>query len=320
MKISRELKTGVVSVVIIAISIWGYNFLKGQNLFKNTSRTYFAEYNDIKGLNTASAVTINGYQVGKVVGIEFNENLEKRGTLVVEFGVENDFKFSKESVARIYSASLMGGMSLAIDPSYDGENAVSGDYLRGHVESDMLSSLSEELGPLQAKLESVIVNADSLLVGLNQVLDKNSRENLRKTFESLNKTMNNFEQVSESLDGLLVDNKEKLDNSLNNLEVMTDNFAKLSDSLANANLGQTIAKLETTITSLNSILGGLENGEGSIGKLLKDDGLYINLENASKELEELLREVKEHPKRYTNFSLFEKKDKGYQPKEEVEKQ
>ena len=79
MKISRELKTGVVSVVIIAAFIWGYNYMKGQNLFENTSRTYFAEYNDIKGLNTASSVTINGYQVGKVVSIEFNENPEKRG-------------------------------------------------------------------------------------------------------------------------------------------------------------------------------------------------------------------------------------------------
>ena len=320
MKISRELKTGVVSVVIIAAFIWGYNYMKGQNLFENTSRTYFAEYSDIKGLNTASAVTINGYQVGKVVSIEFNENPEKRGTLVVEFGVENDFEFSKESVARIYSASIMGGMSLAIDPSYDGENAVSGDYLRGHVESDMLSSLSDELGPLQKKLESVIVNADSLLVGLNQVLDQKSRENLRKTFASLNETMENFEQVSLSLDGLVDDNKEKLDSSLSNIETITDNFEKLSDSLANANLGQTITKLETTVTSLNSILDGLENGEGSVGKLLKDDGLYINLENASKELEELLREVKEHPKRFVHLSVFGKKDKGYQPKEEVEKQ
>ena len=320
MKLSRELKTGVVSVAIIAAFIWGYNFMKGQNLFETSNRTYFAEYNDIQGLNTASIVTINGFNVGKVVNIKFDKDPEKRGVLIVEFGVDSDFKFSKNSVAKIYSASLMGGKYLAIVPSYEGEDAVSGDFLRGDVESDMLASLSDELGPLQAKLESVIVNADSLLVGLNQVLDQNSRENLRKTFENLNETMDNFAQVSSSLDGLIDDNKEKLDNSLSNLEVMTDNFAKLSDSLANANLGQTIAKLETTVTSLNSILDGLENGEGTIGKLLKDDGLYINLENASKELEELLHEVKMHPKRFTNFSLFEKKDKGYQPVEKTEKE
>lgn len=320
MKISREIKTGVISIVIIAVAIWGYNYMKGQNLFDKSSRTYFAEYNDIQGLNTASAVTINGFKIGKVENIKFNDDPEKRGTLIVEFGVDSDFEFSKNSVAKIYSASLMGGKSLAIVPSYDGENAVSGDYLRGDVEPEMIAALSEELGPLQLKLESVIVNADSLLVGLNQVLDQQSRENLRLTFESLNETMDNFSKVSASLDRLIDDNKEKLDTSLSNLEVMTTNFAKLSDSLVNANLGATFAKLETTVTSLNSILDGLENGEGSIGKLLKDDGLYINLENASKELEELLREVKEHPKRYTNFSLFEKKDKGYKPNEATEKE
>ncbi len=316
MKLSRELKTGVISVIIIAVFVWGFNYMKGENLFNSASRTYFAEYNDIQGLNTASAVTINGFQVGKVVNVEFNQSPEKRGTLIVEFGVDSDFKFSKNSVARIYSASLMGGKSMAIIPSYDGENAVSGDFLRGDVEPDMLASLSDKLIPLQAKIESVIVNADSLLLGLNQVLDKNSRANLRKTFASLNETMDNFEQVSASLQSLLDENKEKFDNSLGNLEVMTDNFAKLSDSLVNANLGQTMLKLEETVTSLNSILEGVDKGEGSIGKLLKDDSLYINLENASKEMEELLREMKEHPKRFVHFSMFGKKDKGYQSAEE----
>lgn len=320
MKMSREIKTGIISVAIIAAFIWSYNYMKGQNLFNSSSRTYFAEYSDIQGLNTASSVTINGYKVGKVVDVQFNSNPEKRGMLVVEFGVDNDFKFSKNSVAQIYSASLMGGKSLAIIPSYDGEDAISGDFLRGDVESDMLASLSEELGPLQLKLESVLVNADSLLVGFNQVLDQKSRENLRKTFENLNETMANFAQVSSSLNGLIDDNKEKLDISLSNLEMMTNNFANLSDSLANANLGATMVKLGTMVTSLNTILDGLEKGDGSIGKLLKDDGLYINLENASKELEELLREVKEHPKRFVHLSVFGKKEKGYKPNEETKKE
>jgi len=316
MKLSRELKTGVISVAIIALFIWGYNFMKGENLFDGASRTYFAEYNDIQGLNTASAVTINGFKVGKVIAIKFNEDTSKRGTLVVEFGVDNDFEFSKNSVAKIYSASLMGGQSLAIVPSYEGETAISGDFLRGTVESDMVSSLKNQLGPLQSKLESVIVNADSLLVGFNQILDKKSRESLHKAIASLDKTMNNFEQVSSSLDQLLDDNKGKLDTSLSNLAVMTDNFAKISDSLSNANLGQTMAKLETTVTSLNAVLGKIEKGEGTVGKLMNDEALYTNLENASKELEELLREVKEHPSRFVHLSLFGKKDKGYQPNEE----
>ena len=102
---SREFKTGLVVIVIAAVFVWGYSYLKGHNLFEGASHSYFTEYNNVQGLNTASMVTINGYEVGKVVDISFNDDLNKRGQLVVEFTVENDFQFSKNSVAKIYSAS-----------------------------------------------------------------------------------------------------------------------------------------------------------------------------------------------------------------------
>lgn len=313
MKISRELKTGVVAIAIIALFIWGYNFMKGQNLFDSSPRTYFVEYKNVQGLNTASTVTINGLQVGKVVDITFDP--QKKGTLIVEFGVNNDFKFTKNSTAKIYSASLMGGKSLAVVPSYEGENAVSGDYLKGEIESDIFSSVGEKLNPLQAKLESVIVSADSVLLGLNQTLDADARRNLRQTFSNLNTTVANFKNSSVSLDQLLAENKDKLGESLSNVEIATDNFAKLSDSLVNANLGQTIKRLQSTIASFDNVIAGIDRGEGSIGKLMKDEGLYNNLENASKEMEELLREMKLNPKRFVHFSLFGKKAKEYNSKE-----
>jgi len=316
MKISRELKTGIVAIIIIAAFIWGYNFMKGQNLFNTSPRTYFAEFNNVQGLNTASAVTVNGMQVGKVVDITFNENASKRGQLIVEFGVENDFKFSKNTIVKIYSASLMGGKSLAIVPSYEGENALSGAFLKGEIESDIFASVGDILNPLQAKLESVIVNADSLLLGLNQTIDKDTRRNIRSTISNLNTTVSNFKKSSISLDELLSENKDKLGTSLANVEIATENFAKISDSLVNANLSQTITKLKSTISNFDNILAGIDRGEGSIGKLMKDEALYSNLENASKELEELLREMKENPKRFVHFSLFGKKEKEYNPNEE----
>ncbi len=316
MKITRELKTGVVSIAIIAITIWGYNFMKGKNLFNAPPRTYFAEYDNVQGLNTASAVTINGLNVGKVVNIAFDEDPNKKGKLVVEFGVDNSFQFSKNSIAKIYSSSLMGGKSLAIVPSYEGENAVSGDFLKGMIESDMFSSVSEKLNPLQAKLENVIVNADSLMLGLNQTLNTDTRKNLRQIVANLNTTVTNFRKSSASLDALLVENKDKLDASLANVTVVTDNFAKLSDSLVKVDLGQTIKKLQSTLSSFDAIIKGINDGEGSVGKLMKDDGLYTNLENASKEMEELLREMKLHPKRFVHFSLFGKKAKEYNPKQD----
>ncbi len=317
MKITREVKTGVVAVLIIALFIWGFNFLKGFNLFDAPSKTYLSEYNNVQGLNTSSVVTINGVDVGKVISINFNNAPEKRGQLIVEFSVETDFEFSKNSIAKIYSASLMGGKSLAIVPSYEGEMAKPGDFLQGQIESDIFSSVTEKLNPLQAKVENVIVSADSLMTGLTDVLNTKSRNNLKSSIQQLNETMLNFKNISESVDKLVKDNEIKLGNTLENAELMTSNLAKLSDTLVKANLGLTIKNLETTVNNLNKILAGVEAGEGTLGKLLNDEEMYHNLTNSSKELEELLREMKLNPKRFVHFSVFGKKDKGYKPEEEL---
>ena len=311
MKITREVKTGIVTVSVIALFIWGFNFMKGLNLFDGPSKTYLTEYNNVQGLNTASVVTINGVEVGKVVSIKFNKEPEKRGQLIVEFSVETDFEFSKKSIAKIYSASLMGGKSLAIVPSYEGEMANPGDFLQGQIESDIFSSVTEKLNPLQAKVENVIVSADSLMTGLTDILDTKSRNNLKKSISELNETISNFKNISESVDQLILDNEEKLGKTLASADVTMKNLSKLSDTLVNANLGVTIQNIETTITSLNKILTSVEAGNGTLGKLLRDEGMYNNLTNSSKELEELLKEMKLHPKRFVHFSLFGKKDKGY---------
>lgn len=317
MKITREFKTGVVFIAIIALFIWGYNFLKGMNLFNGPLTTYYTEYNNVQGLNTASVVTINGVEVGKVIGINFNKEEAKRGQLIVEFSVENNFQFSKNSVAKIYSASLMGGKSLAIVPSYEGETAKPGDFLKGEIESDIFSSVTEKLNPLQAKVENVIVSADSLMTGLTDILDVKSRNNLKASIAQLNETISNFKTISESVNELVKNNDDKLAKTISNTQVITKNLSKLSDSLVNANFGATLKNLETSISSLSKILANIENGEGSMGKLMTDEQMYINLTNASKELEELLREMKENPKRFVHFSLFGKKDKGFQPETEV---
>jgi len=316
LKISRELKTGVVAVLVIALFIWGYNYMKGLNLFDGPIKTYFTEYNNVQGLNTASVVTINGVDVGKVVDIKFNKSEDKRGTLIVEFSVENDFEFSKKSIAKIYSASLMGGKSLAIVPSYEGETALPGDYLKGEIESDLFSSVTEKLNPLQAKVESVIKSADSLMTGLTDVLDPESRQSLKASILELNTTVSNFKSASANINELIKNNDDKLSKTLDNTELITANLVKLSDTLVNANLGLTIKNIEETVDDINSVLAGLERGEGTLGKLIKDDKMYTNLTNASKELEELLKEMKLHPKRFVHFSLFGKKDKGYNPEQE----
>ncbi|CAL2055606.1 MlaD family protein [Tenacibaculum sp. 190524A05c] len=308
---SKELKTGIIALLIIALGVWGYNFMKRQDLFSPNSRFFFVEYKNINGLSEASVVTINGLQVGKVDAINFNAEPGKRGTLLVKLSLEDDFEFSKKSVAKIYSAGLMGGQNLAIIPNYEGEMAVSGDYLQGEIESDLFSSVGEKLNPIQAKLENVLVEADSLLIGLNEVLDKKARQSLNRsvlgiesTIASLNKTMATFNNVLE-------ENKSKIGVTLDNTKKITEDFSKVSSDLAKADLGATVKKLESTLSNVNTLIKGIESGKGTVGKLMSDDKLYTNLTNATKEMEELLREMKLNPKRFVHFSLFGKKPKPY---------
>jgi len=312
LKLSRELKTGVAALIIIALFFWGYNYMKGQNLFNGASKTYFATYNNVQGLTTASPVTINGLSVGKVVNITFSDNQNNKGELKVEYSVDTPLKFTKNSTAKIYSTSLMGGKALAVVPSFEGEKAVPGDYLQSEIESDILASVTDQLNPLQAKLESVIVNADSLMLSLNQVLDKESRKNLRYSIAQLTGITSNFNKASKSLNQLLDSNQEKFNATISNTQKMTADFSNLSGKLSKLDIDATMHKLETTLSNFNNILKGMKDGNGTIGKLLNDEAMYRNLTNASKEMEELLREMKEHPKRFVHFSLFGKKDKqGY---------
>ena len=308
---SKELKTGIIAVVVIALFIWGYNFLKGQDLFSANTRHFFVEYNNINGLNEASSVTINGLKVGKVDEIRFNQNPDKKGNLIVKISLDTDFNFSKNSIAKIYSASLMGGQNLAIVPKYDGEVAKSGDYLNGEVESDIFSSVGEKLNPIQAKLENVLVGADSLLIGFNQVLDEKSRKSLNRSILGLEGTIYDVRKTLASVNTLLANNKENLNKTFENTKKITDNFSKVSDDLAKANLGESVKKLEATLANVNGLLANMKSGKGTLGKLMTDDKMYTNLTNASKELEELLREMKLNPKRFVHFSLFGKKPKPY---------
>jgi phospholipid/cholesterol/gamma-HCH transport system substrate-binding protein len=315
MKISREIKTGVVAVSALVLFIWGFNFLDGKNLLNPKVPTYFAEYTNVQGLNSASKVTINGFQVGKVQKIIFNKDPKKKGQFIVEFSVEADLEFSKKSIAKIYSEGIMGGKALAVVPSYEGEMAKPGNYLSGEVESDIFSSVSEKLNPLQAKVESVIVQADSLLVGMNDVLDKKTRNHLRASIEQLNASMVHFKEVSENLNLMLAQNKSTIEKTVKNAEQITGKVNVLTDNLnteiKEAKIAETVKELKSTLDNINNIVTGLDKGDGSLGKLLKDEKMYSNLTNASKELEELLKDMKEHPKRFVHFSVFGKKDKGY---------
>ncbi|MEN8187239.1 MAG: MlaD family protein [Bacteroidota bacterium] len=310
MKISRELKTGIVAILIIILFVWGYNFLKDRSLTDKT-RIFYAEYENVQGLIPTSMITINGLKVGKVSDITFHPT--KPGILVVHMELKNEIEFTKNSVAQIYSPDFISGKSIKIELVEDNtEIAQNQDTLIGIVDEGILGMLNEQIAPLQSKVESFVVDTDSVMMNINKILDAKNRENIAESLQRLKASLSRLNNITKSVDGLLDSNEEKFDSILANADITMRNFSQISDSLKKSDLPQTFAKLQTSLSGLSAMIDSIQGGSGNAGKLLTDEELYDNLTGASKELEELLREFKEHPKRFVHFSVFGKKEKSYQ--------
>lgn len=313
MKLSKEVKTALLAIAAIVVVIFGYSFMKGQNLF-DSNREFYAYYDNVAGLSSSASVSINGLNVGTVSEIEF---AGERGKLKVTMTINTDFEFSKNSKAIIYSEDFISGKSIKIDPAGDGNIAESGDELEGEVEESMMSEVSEKLDPLAKKAKSTMTELDTLLSGVNRVLDTTGQENLKRTLTNLDETTTHLNRTSNKIDGLLAANTTKLDTTFTNLSRTTYNFSKLSDSLAQVDLAH---KLDNSLDNFNALSKKLNNGEGTLGLLLNDEELYNNLDRGTKQLEELLQDIKLNPKRYLDvrFSLFGggKKSRPYEPPED----
>ncbi|KAA1246899.1 MlaD family protein [Aquimarina sp. RZ0] len=309
MKFTREVKTGILALCAIALLIFGYSFLKGKNLLDN-DRTFYAVYDNVEGLIPSSPVTINGLVVGKVISINFADT---KGNLVVEFTINNKFSFSKNSLAKVYGGGLIGGKSLAIEPTYQqGLEAKDQDTLPGKVEAGLLELVNEKLTPLQEKLESAISDADTLLTSVNGILSVDNQNNLNSIFKDLSTTVKSFKRASVTLDNVLSGNQNSLNRTLGNLDQMSGNLSKFSDSLSKINVGKLANDLDKVLVNFDKISKDLETGKGTAGKLLKDEKLYDNLQETSKQLELLLQDLRLNPTRYVNISLFGKKNKPYE--------
>ncbi len=314
MKLTKEVKTALLVIIAIILLIFGYSFLKGNNLLEN-NRTFYAVYDDVEGLAKSSKVTINGLQVGSVTDIRF---LNNRGELLVTLNVQNKFEFDKNSTAQIYGGSLIGGKSVSIIPEYGGERAQDGDTLNAAIDEGLLELVNDKLTPLQNKVENAVVSADSVITGVNKLLDPDTRKNLQVSIKEFSETMKSLKGVSRSLDALLAENSSKLDRTFTNLDEMSANFNKFSDTLSTIEVNKILNDFEEVAADFKKVAAKLENGEGTAGKLLNDDTAYENLKRATKQMEELLQDIKLNPKRYVHFSVFGKNAGEYEkPKDSL---
>lgn len=317
MKTSKEIKTATLVLSGIVLFIFIFNYLKGENLL-STSRKITAIYKNVEGLATSSAVTINGHTVGKVQDIKFTD--DGSGMLQVRMLIDSDFKFSKNSSAQLYESGLIGGKAIAIIPANDGgENVVSGDVLRSEIKPGLTDLVNQRLNPLQEKIEAVMVSAEALLSNVNSIFDDQTKSNIKGSLSKLETTISSFENTSNTLQSILEDNKGSITTSLDNFGTISQDISAVSTTLSQADLASTIEGLKSTINGFNTLLTNIEKGEGSVGKLVKDERLYNNLEGALGQMEALLEDIKRNPKRYVHFSLFGKKNKAYESDSSIEK-
>tara|TARA_R110000868_G_scaffold56488_3_gene174785 strand:- start:28278 stop:29210 length:933 start_codon:yes stop_codon:yes gene_type:complete len=304
LKITKEVKTAILVILGIVLFIFGYNYLKGQNLFE-TKNVYYTIF-DYNALSPSSVVTVKGNTVGKIQDIIYDY---KTGKTRVAFSVNKQLKFSINSTVKLYETGLMGGNALAIILSQDGEPAKPGDVLKSQVEVGLITSLSKNFSGLSTDLNATLKSTDTLLTNLNQIVIDESDKGLKKTIAELNQTLAAYKNLAHTINGTVSDNDKNINIILENFKNTSNDLAKLTAELREANVGTTVTALNTTLTNVNALLASINNGEGSMGKLLKDEELYNNLKGASKEMEELLRDIKLHPKRY--FRVLSKKEIPY---------
>jgi phospholipid/cholesterol/gamma-HCH transport system substrate-binding protein len=235
------------------------------------------------------------------------------GKMKVELIITNEqIQIAKSSVAQIMDSGLIGGREIAIINNFSDTNyAQSGDTLKTSNKLGLTDELANQIGPVKDKVEVLLENANKLIENLNTTLDASTQQKLKASIASLEVTLSEFSQVSKNVNEIVADNKSKLNTTLANFENASGNINKMSTSLEKADLAASVKKLETTLANVNQIMTDLEQGKGSIGKLLKDDAMYVNLTKTSKELELLLQDVRLNPTRYVNVSVFGKKNKPY---------
>ena len=308
MHLSKEAKIGLVAIVVLAITVWGYSFLKGKNILKPTDE-YYVVFDRVDGLIESGNVMYQGYKVGNITSLFFDN--EGSGKFRVKIVLEERLKIPLHSVVKIKQINPLASTSdLEIIFSNETQYYHSGDTLLSGVSTGIMDIVAG----LVPQLQQAIGSLDSVLMSVNKVFTPTEQEKLRKSISSLegalsslnqsldaggslNKSLNNLEAVT----GNLKNNNENISSTLENLSGITA-------ALDSADLESTLLKLDSTLASLSHTLAKIDQGEGSMGMLVNDSSLYTNLDSTAYHLSILLKDMQEHPKRYVHFSVFGKKD------------
>tara|TARA_B100000902_G_C27313827_1_gene920035 strand:+ start:268 stop:1200 length:933 start_codon:yes stop_codon:yes gene_type:complete len=303
---NKELKIGLVGVLSIIVLFVGINYLKGLNVL-DSSRNFYAIYDDIGGLKSGSSVFFNGYQVGMVSKVNLLNDVDQR--LIVSINIDKDLEIPLNSVFKIVNQDLMGSKSVNLILGNDNVLAQSGDTLIAGVGGSFQDEVSAQILPLKIKTEELIGSIDSVMIIITAVLNKDARKNLTNSLHSLDQTFSLMSETMIKVDQIVDQNDERISSIVKNLESsnyqitnILKNFSDISDDIAKSNIQELLITLSETTKKINE-------SNGSLGMLINDKDLYLNLEKSTKELELLIKDIKTNPKRYVGFSVLGSKSK-----------
>lgn len=315
MKISKELKAGLIAILAIVSFIILFQFMKGKSLF-TTDNVYYIKYDSVEGLAVSNPVSINGLKVGQVDEIKPITMPDGKIYFVVKMTIDDGFAFSKKSTVQIFEPGLMSGKEMRILLAYGTPVAKDGDTLSGEFQLSMLNNISTQVGPVKDQLQSVLKRIDSVASSTNSLLNEQNRQEITALLRNLNRTVASFEGTSQQTNALLANTNPRIEKVLDNANLATvsarnsiDKFGKIADNVDVNKLNNTIDKLSATADNLNGVISGIQSGKGSLGKLTQDEELYNNLTKTSSNLNSLVEDLKENPKKYINFSVFGKNNK-----------
>ncbi len=312
MEIRREVKIGFLVLISLVLLIWGLNFLKGSNFFLKGD-AYYGVYNRVDGLTVGSPINYKGFKIGTVREIKFHPS--RTDLFLISFTVNKPIMLTEKSVAQIYSLDLMGTKGVQIVDGTGGKLLYPGDTLQTSVMSDLVDQVSMEVLPLKEKTERLIVKLDSVLTDIGSVFSEENKKGLEYSINNLNLALRNLASISGKVNyslepdgdlGKSFSNLEGFTNSLQmqraNLDIITTNLAGFSSQLNQTNLSGIMASADSSLQALSILLGKVSNGEGSLGMLLEDQSLYLNMQDASANLDRLLADIRHNPERYLSFS------------------
>ncbi len=326
MKLKKEILIGITVVVAVALLFWGLNFLKGTNLLTK-HEVYYAQYDRVDGITVSSPVMLSGVQIGLVKEINFAE--DEPGKVKLTLQIDNEEVFiPDDSRAKIVSADILGSKAIQIELGNSSTPIAPGHEFKTAVEASLKEEVNQQILPLKIKAEELIASLDSAITVVQLILNEKARTNIESGLGQFEKTLTNLEFATRELDTLLVREKGKIAKTLSNLSAITTNFknnsenlnntltnlSAISDSLAAADITTTVNNAKKALADVSEIMQKINEGEGSMGKLINNDTLYYNLEKSAEDLDKLLKDMRINPGRYVHFSIFGRRDK-YKPTE-----